>query len=171
MFHTHCCKFLSRNSFIILYNHLFVSAVFKNFVWKFTAKDFTFSKQIKGKPVPFGEAGDCYSNSKRGCPQGRFSIDLSGTGMKISHDTTWVGKGSNTSFWVNKIEVTIQRYYYYICCYRHGNLFLFSLSKFLQTHVLNTAGMILLFTLNQTSLIYNLTLNHIIVITIFTKNY
>lgn len=68
------------------------------------SKDYTFSKQIKGRPVPFGEAGDCYSNSKRGCPQGRFSIDLSGTGMRISHDTTWVGKGSNTSFWVNKIE-------------------------------------------------------------------
>lgn len=68
------------------------------------SKDFTFSKQIKGKPVPYGEAGDCYSNSKRGCPQGRFNIDLSGTGMRISHDTTWVGKGSNTSFWVNKIE-------------------------------------------------------------------
>lgn len=70
-----------------------------------TAKDYTFSKQIRGKPVPFGEAGDCYSYSKSGCPQGRFSIDLTGTGMRISQDTTWVGKGSNSSFWVNKIEV------------------------------------------------------------------
>lgn len=70
-----------------------------------TAKDFTFSKQIRGEPVAFGEAGDCYSRAKGGCPQGRFSIDLTGTGMRVSQDTTWVGKGSNTSFWVNKIEV------------------------------------------------------------------
>ncbi|XP_025423198.1 A disintegrin and metalloproteinase with thrombospondin motifs 9-like isoform X2 [Sipha flava] len=68
------------------------------------ANDFTFSKQIKGKPVPYGEAGDCYSKSKSGCPQGRFSIDLTGTGMKISRDTTWVGKGSNTSIWVKYLE-------------------------------------------------------------------
>ncbi|XP_050424208.1 A disintegrin and metalloproteinase with thrombospondin motifs 9-like isoform X2 [Adelges cooleyi] len=67
-------------------------------------KDYTFSRQIKGKLIPFGEAGDCYSNSKSGCPQGRFSIDLTGTGMRVSHGTTWIGKGSNTSFWVNKIE-------------------------------------------------------------------
>jgi len=78
--------------------------------WNFTAKDFTYSKQVRGKPVPFGEAGDCYSNSKRGCPQGRFNIDLTGTGMRVSQDTTWVGKGTNTSFWVNKIEVTIIRF-------------------------------------------------------------
>lgn len=82
----------------------------------FTAKDYTYSKQISGKPVPFGEAGDCYSNSKRGCPQGRFNIDLTGTGMRVSQDTAWVGKGTNTSFWVNKIEVTIKRFN--IVCYR-----------------------------------------------------
>ncbi|VVC35152.1 Hypothetical protein CINCED_3A024376 [Cinara cedri] len=67
-------------------------------------KDYTFTKQIKGKPVPFGEAGDCYSNSKSGCPQGRFSIDLTKTGMRVSYGTTWVGKGSDASFWVNKIN-------------------------------------------------------------------
>lgn len=79
-----------------------------DFFCNVVAKDFTFSKQIKGKPVPYGEAGDCYSNSRRGCPQGRFNIDLTATGMKVSHETTWVGKGSNTSFWVNKIEVPIK---------------------------------------------------------------
>jgi len=140
------------------------------FVGKFTAKDFTFSKQIKGKPVPFGEAGDCYSNSKRGCPQGRFSIDLSGTGMRISQDTTWVGKGSNTSFWVNKIEVTILLLYnYYICYYRQGNLFLFfHFRKSVFALVTNTEGMISLKFIPNKRHLNNPALDYIIIKTMFT---
>jgi hypothetical protein len=111
-------------------------------VTHFTANDFTFSKQIKGKPVPYGEAGDCYSKSKSGCPQGRFSIDLTGTGMKISRDTTWVGKGSNTSIWVKYLEVTIQitfflHSYYFIYYYRRVNLRPFLFSNSILAHIQN----------------------------------
>ncbi|KAL1130616.1 hypothetical protein AAG570_011858 [Ranatra chinensis] len=36
-------------------------------------KDFTFSKQVRGSRVPYGEAGDCYS--KDNCPQGKNESD------------------------------------------------------------------------------------------------
>jgi hypothetical protein len=37
----------------------------------FSAHDFTFSRQIHGEHVPYGEAGDCYSAAN--CPQVRLS--------------------------------------------------------------------------------------------------
>nr|XP_018915649.1 PREDICTED: A disintegrin and metalloproteinase with thrombospondin motifs 9-like isoform X3 [Bemisia tabaci] len=58
--------------------------------------DFTFAKQLYGMPVYFGEAGDCYSKLR--CPQGRFSIDLRGTGLRVSSQTQWTNIGT----WSNK---------------------------------------------------------------------
>ncbi|XP_050542210.1 A disintegrin and metalloproteinase with thrombospondin motifs 20-like isoform X1 [Daktulosphaira vitifoliae] len=68
------------------------------------SRDFTFAKQIHGRFVPYGEAGDCYSKFKSGCPQGKFSIDLNGTGMKISQNVMWIKRGLDTSSRVNKNE-------------------------------------------------------------------
>ncbi|XP_045465321.1 A disintegrin and metalloproteinase with thrombospondin motifs 9 isoform X2 [Harmonia axyridis] len=52
--------------------------------------DFIFSKQERGKHIPYGTAGDCYSNVD-GCGQGRFAIDLSGTSFKLRSDIEWTG--------------------------------------------------------------------------------
>ncbi|XP_043218973.1 A disintegrin and metalloproteinase with thrombospondin motifs 20-like isoform X2 [Amphibalanus amphitrite] len=61
--------------------------------------DFTFSRQLRGRRVNFGEAGDCYSTA--GCPQGRFSINLAGTGFRLASGLTWVGVGREPSVHVN----------------------------------------------------------------------
>ncbi|XP_046840031.1 A disintegrin and metalloproteinase with thrombospondin motifs 9-like [Xenia sp. Carnegie-2017] len=54
-------------------------------------KDFTFAVK-RGKRAPnYGTAGDCYSKSQ--CPQGRFSIDLTNTGISISPEVTWKSYG------------------------------------------------------------------------------
>ncbi|KAL3270613.1 hypothetical protein HHI36_021147 [Cryptolaemus montrouzieri] len=53
-------------------------------------EDFTFSRQERGKKVPYGTAGDCYSRAE-GCGQGRFSIDLTGTSFKLTSDVSWIG--------------------------------------------------------------------------------
>ncbi|KAG5875943.1 hypothetical protein JTB14_032369 [Gonioctena quinquepunctata] len=58
--------------------------------------DFTFSKQIKGKQIPFGTAGDCYS-SVQGCAQGKFNIDLTHTSFKLSNRVRWEKLGSYAS--------------------------------------------------------------------------
>lgn len=46
----------------------------------------------EGQKVPFATAGDCYSAAR--CPQGRFRINLSGTGFKVSDETTWISQGN-----------------------------------------------------------------------------
>ncbi|KAI5700859.1 hypothetical protein M8J76_005893 [Diaphorina citri] len=69
---------------------------------KVNTKDFTFSRQRQGQPQAYGEAGDCYSRVK--CPQGRFSIDLTGTGFMISAQTTWVSHGPSASMVFNKLD-------------------------------------------------------------------
>lgn len=51
--------------------------------------DYTFSWTKGAKRVKYGMAGDCYSREH--CPQGRFSINLSGTQLKLSPDVTWAG--------------------------------------------------------------------------------
>ncbi|XP_043251540.1 A disintegrin and metalloproteinase with thrombospondin motifs gon-1-like [Colletes gigas] len=51
--------------------------------------DYTFSWTKGAKRVKYGVAGDCYSRAY--CPQGRFSINLSGTQLKLSSDVTWTG--------------------------------------------------------------------------------
>ncbi|XP_072277315.1 A disintegrin and metalloproteinase with thrombospondin motifs 9 [Pyxicephalus adspersus] len=54
--------------------------------------DLQFARTIEGRPVPFATAGDCYSAAK--CPQGRFSINLKGTGLSISESTKWMSQGN-----------------------------------------------------------------------------
>lgn len=60
---------------------------------------------MKGARIPFGEAGDCYSRAN--CPQGRFSINLTGTGLRVSMKTVWKSHGPYSSLEVNKLEVSI----------------------------------------------------------------
>ena len=69
-----------------------------------SAHDFTFSTQRRGQIVPYGEAGDCYSTVN--CPQGRFSINLIGTGLRVSPYTGWVGQGNQPSLWLQRISVS-----------------------------------------------------------------
>ena len=69
----------------------------------FAAHDFTFSTQRRGQIVPYGEAGDCYSTAN--CPQGRFSINLIGTGLRVSPYTGWVGQGNQPSLWLQRVSV------------------------------------------------------------------
>lgn len=62
---------------------------------------FTFSTQTKGKKkISYGTAGDCYSQ-KSGCPQGRFSVDLTGTSFKIASGVRWRSHGYFSTAQVN----------------------------------------------------------------------
>uniref|UniRef100_A0A3B4VJ60 ADAM metallopeptidase with thrombospondin type 1 motif 9 n=1 Tax=Seriola dumerili TaxID=41447 RepID=A0A3B4VJ60_SERDU len=54
--------------------------------------DWEFAFTREGKSVPFATAGDCYSAAN--CPQGRFRINLSGTGLKVAEDTSWISQGN-----------------------------------------------------------------------------
>ncbi|XP_053325323.1 A disintegrin and metalloproteinase with thrombospondin motifs 9 [Spea bombifrons] len=54
--------------------------------------DLQFAHTRDGRPVPFATAGDCYSAVK--CPQGRFSINLKGTGISVSEATKWMSQGN-----------------------------------------------------------------------------
>uniref|UniRef100_A0AAX7V026 GON domain-containing protein n=1 Tax=Astatotilapia calliptera TaxID=8154 RepID=A0AAX7V026_ASTCA len=54
--------------------------------------DWQFAFTHQGKSVPFGTAGDCYSAVP--CPQGRFKINLSGTGLRLADDTSWMSQGT-----------------------------------------------------------------------------
>ncbi|TSK13404.1 A disintegrin and metalloproteinase with thrombospondin motifs 20 [Bagarius yarrelli] len=64
--------------------------------------DIQFSKTLLGQPVPFGSAGDCYSAAR--CPQGQFSINLTGTGLKVSELTKWVPQGNYVAIKVHRSE-------------------------------------------------------------------
>ncbi|XP_015683302.1 A disintegrin and metalloproteinase with thrombospondin motifs 9-like, partial [Protobothrops mucrosquamatus] len=54
--------------------------------------DLQFAQTLDGRPVPFATAGDCYSAAK--CPQGRFSINLSGTGLSVMQASRWLSQGN-----------------------------------------------------------------------------
>uniref|UniRef100_A0A3Q0RHB0 ADAM metallopeptidase with thrombospondin type 1 motif 9 n=1 Tax=Amphilophus citrinellus TaxID=61819 RepID=A0A3Q0RHB0_AMPCI len=54
--------------------------------------DWQFAFTRQGKSVPFGTAGDCYSAVP--CPQGRFKINLSGTGLRLAEDASWISQGT-----------------------------------------------------------------------------
>ncbi|XP_041417723.1 A disintegrin and metalloproteinase with thrombospondin motifs 9 isoform X2 [Xenopus laevis] len=54
--------------------------------------DLHFARTQDGRPVPFATAGDCYSAAK--CPQGRFSVNLLGTGLSISETAKWMSQGN-----------------------------------------------------------------------------
>lgn len=47
------------------------------------ADDFHYSTTSSGKPIKYGQAGDCYSASKESCRKGKFKIDLTGTGFHL----------------------------------------------------------------------------------------
>ncbi|KAA0183802.1 A disintegrin and metalloproteinase with thrombospondin motifs 15 [Fasciolopsis buskii] len=51
--------------------------------------DVRFSYTVGSSPVPFATAKDCFGSTV--CPQGRFHIDLRGTGLKVSTKTIWEG--------------------------------------------------------------------------------
>ncbi|RMB98977.1 hypothetical protein DUI87_24522 [Hirundo rustica rustica] len=54
--------------------------------------DLQFAQTHDGRPVPYATAGDCYSAAK--CPQGRFSIDLYGTGLSLVGTAKWLSQGN-----------------------------------------------------------------------------
>ncbi|XP_034055101.1 A disintegrin and metalloproteinase with thrombospondin motifs 9-like [Gymnodraco acuticeps] len=54
--------------------------------------DWQFAVTREGKNVPFATAGDCYSAAR--CPQGRFRINLSGTGFRVAQETSWISQGN-----------------------------------------------------------------------------
>ncbi|XP_041047780.1 A disintegrin and metalloproteinase with thrombospondin motifs 9-like isoform X1 [Carcharodon carcharias] len=54
--------------------------------------DLYFAQTLEGRSVPFATAGDCYSAAR--CPQGQFSINLSGTGLRVSESTRWISQGN-----------------------------------------------------------------------------
>ncbi|XP_026161930.1 A disintegrin and metalloproteinase with thrombospondin motifs 9 [Mastacembelus armatus] len=64
--------------------------------------DWQFAFTHEGKSVPFATAGDCYSASN--CPQGRFQINLSGTGFKVAEDTLWISQGNHAVVDVRKSQ-------------------------------------------------------------------
>ncbi|XP_046400011.1 A disintegrin and metalloproteinase with thrombospondin motifs 9-like isoform X2 [Ischnura elegans] len=63
-------------------------------------EDMTFARQIHGTRVAYGEAGDCYSSLD--CPQGRFSINLKGTGLRVHSSMEWEGRGSGAAVHVSR---------------------------------------------------------------------
>nr|CAD7201811.1 unnamed protein product [Timema douglasi] len=65
-------------------------------------KDYMFAQQQSGQWVAYAEAGDCYS--KHNCPQGRFNIDLVGTGFVVSPSTKWQEHGSQPSLTINWLK-------------------------------------------------------------------
>lgn len=76
----------------------------------FTAQDFTFTRQIKGRPIGLGEAGDCYSKLK--CPQGSFRISLEGTLLQISQTQKWVGRTIGTTYFVNhEVSFSVKNFF------------------------------------------------------------
>ncbi|XP_073798559.1 A disintegrin and metalloproteinase with thrombospondin motifs 20 isoform X1 [Danio rerio] len=64
--------------------------------------DMKFSQTVFGRSVPFASAGDCYSAAK--CPQGQFSINLRGTGLKVSESSKWVSQGNYVTVKVHRSE-------------------------------------------------------------------
>ncbi|XP_023287905.1 A disintegrin and metalloproteinase with thrombospondin motifs 9 isoform X2 [Orussus abietinus] len=69
---------------------------------RIVANDYTFSWTSGAKRVEFGKAGDCYSLSN--CPQGRFSINLSGTSLKLAPEVTWISLDTTAYVSVEKIN-------------------------------------------------------------------
>ncbi|XP_028347238.1 A disintegrin and metalloproteinase with thrombospondin motifs 20 isoform X8 [Physeter macrocephalus] len=64
--------------------------------------DLLFAQTVFGNAVPFATAGDCYSAAR--CPQGQFSINLAGTGMKISSTAKWLAQGSYASVIIHRSQ-------------------------------------------------------------------
>ncbi|CEF59256.1 A disintegrin and metalloproteinase with thrombospondin motifs 9 [Strongyloides ratti] len=69
---------------------------------KINLHDFTFSKNKFGEQIPYGTAGDCYSAFD--CPQGRFSIDLRETSLRVSDTVRWIDVGQKPSSRIERAE-------------------------------------------------------------------
>jgi GON domain len=66
----------------------------KQFFFCVAGDDFRFARLIRGaKHIAYAEAGDCYSNLP--CPQGRFSVNLSGTPFRVAPTTGWISNGGS----------------------------------------------------------------------------
>lgn len=89
-------------------------------IFLIAANDFTFSRQIKGKQIPYGTAGDCYS-AQEGCIQGMLSINLTETSFRLSRSVRWIHNGNRAS---SQIDVRV--------CYLLETIFMicFTLSFF-----------------------------------------
>ncbi|PAV75460.1 hypothetical protein WR25_08596 [Diploscapter pachys] len=70
---------------------------------KIHGSDFTFARKVHGNFVPYGTAGDCYS--MRDCPQGKFSLDLRGTGLRVADDIQWEDRGHRTSSTIDRTNI------------------------------------------------------------------
>uniref|UniRef100_A0A673I6B9 A disintegrin and metalloproteinase with thrombospondin motifs 20-like n=1 Tax=Sinocyclocheilus rhinocerous TaxID=307959 RepID=A0A673I6B9_9TELE len=81
------CKVLVNALFCLVFDHQVESHLIC-----VSATDVKFSQTLLGRSVPFASAGDCYSAAK--CPQGQFSINLGGTGLKVAESTKWVSQGN-----------------------------------------------------------------------------
>ncbi|MGH0168830.1 UNVERIFIED_CONTAM: hypothetical protein FKN15_012499 [Acipenser sinensis] len=64
--------------------------------------DLFFTETLLGRAVPFATAGDCYSAAK--CPQGQFSINLTGTGLRVSESTKWIVQGNYATVKVHRSQ-------------------------------------------------------------------
>uniref|UniRef100_A0A7M5V8I3 A disintegrin and metalloproteinase with thrombospondin motifs 9 n=2 Tax=Clytia hemisphaerica TaxID=252671 RepID=A0A7M5V8I3_9CNID len=58
-------------------------------------EDMTFADRYGRNPPGFASAGDCYSRIK--CAQGRFMVNLLGTGLKVQEGVMWASRGYHTS--------------------------------------------------------------------------
>ncbi|XP_039287306.1 LOW QUALITY PROTEIN: A disintegrin and metalloproteinase with thrombospondin motifs 9 [Nilaparvata lugens] len=98
------CRFVPRYISNMKIDHFLHTeySIYNVFVDCCAEKDWTFSYQVRGSRVAFGEAGDCYSRAK--CPQGRFSINLSGTGLRVSPATEWKSMGPYSTQRITRIE-------------------------------------------------------------------
>ncbi|MBN3308697.1 ATS9 metalloproteinase, partial [Amia calva] len=65
--------------------------------------DWQFAFTHEGHHVPFATAGDCYSAAR--CPQGRFSVNLAGTGFQIAEETKWISQGNYAVADIHKSQV------------------------------------------------------------------
>ncbi|XP_058791063.1 A disintegrin and metalloproteinase with thrombospondin motifs 9 [Phymastichus coffea] len=65
------------------------------------ADDYRFAMKAGPNHIPYGKSGDCYS--QRDCPQGRFSINLSGTLLMLAPEVHWP-KQPNTYTMINKVN-------------------------------------------------------------------
>ncbi|XP_019769669.2 A disintegrin and metalloproteinase with thrombospondin motifs 9 isoform X2 [Dendroctonus ponderosae] len=69
--------------------------------------DFTFSTQVNGTRIAYGTSGDCYSRYPNGCPQGRFSVDLTHTSFKIANYVRWKNTGRYPSSQIYRPSSTL----------------------------------------------------------------
>ncbi|XP_043404916.1 A disintegrin and metalloproteinase with thrombospondin motifs 20 isoform X2 [Chelonia mydas] len=64
--------------------------------------DLLFAQTVFGRAVPFATAGDCYSAAR--CPQGQFSINLTGTGLRLSNTARWIAQGNYATVDIHKSQ-------------------------------------------------------------------